>query len=274
MGKRPHSWPTASDICCRRLQYPPMQPRAPGSFFPRADTDQSSRAAMEMSGSFHFIPIASTPYRLGMLAFNLIQSRDGVKVDIRKTNAELAEIDAELADLTERTAALRRKRGLVDQTLQAFLTTQARLNAEIRGISGAVGRDLHSAVIAQDAGAARVALDAGADPDYAAGSTALMEAAHRGDVATAAGARRRPQHGDDGQRKHPAANGIRRGPPRDGDAAAGPRRRSQQGNDGHWRHSNANGMRRGPRREGEAAAGPRRRSQQGNDGQSLKQAPR
>lgn len=46
-----------------------------------------------------------------MLAFNLIQSRDGAKVDIRKTNAELAEIDAELADLTERTGALRRKRG-------------------------------------------------------------------------------------------------------------------------------------------------------------------
>ena len=45
-----------------------------------------------------------------MLAFNLIQSRDGVKVDIRKTNAELAEIDAELADLTKRTSALRRKR--------------------------------------------------------------------------------------------------------------------------------------------------------------------
>ena len=39
-----------------------------------------------------------------------------------------------------------------------------------------MGRDLHSAVIAQDAGAARAALDAGVDQEYGAGSTALMEA--------------------------------------------------------------------------------------------------
>ena len=57
---------------------------------------------------------------------------------------------------------------MVEQTRHAFSSfgvMEGRLNAEIRGISGEVGRELVAAAMSQDARAARTALGAGANPD-------------------------------------------------------------------------------------------------------------
>lgn len=96
----------------------------------------------------------------------LIQSRNGAKAEIRKTDAKLATMDA----------AYRQRRGLVEQTRQ--VATQERQNElrveEIRAIAEEVGQDLHTATANRDAEAAQAALDTGADPDYGEGGRAAL----------------------------------------------------------------------------------------------------